>query len=273
MAVLSVLNAPAVRADLPLVAGNFQIAQEFLHGDAHVMILGDSEQNALLDLYPSTWKVDKWSGIVASDEMVDSNGDRLGTYPFGFDEPYIATVADDAADTTDPVAQGGAPDEMRAITFSAQAAPAGDDAKSNRIFEMNLEPNQENLFPGGAWDSATNGTLHADAIVYANPNGLASGLQFDIHTDSDVQLASTTFSAQSNTGGLIDIPLSFSSTGLDSTHVSASFKMLGAPRRLQDQIWSLPARAFGMASPDSNSRASPMVAKGFLISSMGSMNI
>src|SRR5207249_2950944 len=55
------IASASASAALPLVAGNYSIAQQFMHGDAHVVILGDSIQNGLYGLYPSIWKIDKWS--------------------------------------------------------------------------------------------------------------------------------------------------------------------------------------------------------------------
>src|SRR5262249_30355334 len=80
-----------VRADLPLIAGNFSIARKFLHGDAHVLVLGDSEQSGLIGLYPSTWQVDKWSGIVAGPNLGATFSGNTGVYDYGFAAPYIAS--------------------------------------------------------------------------------------------------------------------------------------------------------------------------------------
>jgi hypothetical protein len=202
----------SVRADLPLVAGNFQIAQEFLHGDAHVVMIGDSEQNGLVGLYPSTWQVDKWSGIVAGPNLGQPPNGSTGTYEFGFSQPFMATDNNELADTTDPVAAGAAPGETNVITFAAQTAPPAPNLLYNRILQVALQPNQNSIYHGGSWADSSTGTLHADAIVYANPNGLASGVEYDVDINSnDTPAASTMMDLQSATPGLVDVPLTFPS--------------------------------------------------------------
>ena len=217
----------AVRADLPTVAGNFSIAQKFLHGDAHVVVLGDSEQNGLLGLYPSTWQIDKWSGIVAGENLgATFNGDT-GAYTFGFNQPFIASQSGELADSTNPIVAGQTPDTTRVIKFTSQPASVGGNLLANRVFEVNLEPNQQNIYHGGSWDDLSTGTLHADAIIEANPSGISSGLQYLIRAASpDTPIASTTVNAHASSSGLVQIPLSFQSqSGFRSSGISASFRM------------------------------------------------
>src|SRR6059058_6105761 len=95
--VIAVLACCDARADLPLVA------RKFLHGDAHVVIMGDSEQNGLLGLYPSTWQIDKWSGLVGGANYDSSFNGETGAYTFGFTAPYIASTTEELANTTNPV--------------------------------------------------------------------------------------------------------------------------------------------------------------------------
>src|SRR5690349_18791603 len=91
------------RADLPLIAGNFSIAQKFFHGDAHLVMLGDSEQNGLLGLYPSTWTIDKWAGIVGGDNLGGTFNGDTGLFEFGFNQPFIASQTGELADSTNPL--------------------------------------------------------------------------------------------------------------------------------------------------------------------------
>jgi hypothetical protein len=216
-----------VRADLPLVAGNFSIAQKFFHGDAHLVMLGDSEQNGIVGLYPSTWTIDKWAGMVTGDNLgATFNGDT-GAFNFGFTQPFIASQTGELADTTNPLVAGQVPGATHVINFASQPASTGGNLLSNRVLETDLEPNQQNIFHGGSWDDLSTGTMHADAILYANPTGIPSGLQYVIRgTSTDTPVASAMVNTQSSTKGLIQIPLSFpSQSSFRSSGISGSFRM------------------------------------------------
>ena len=164
-----------VRTALPLVAGNFSIAQEFLHGDAHVMIMGDSEQTGLYGLYTSTWKIDKWSGITAGPNLGSTFDGDTGVFNFGFSGPYIASETGELADSTNPIVAGQTPAVTEVVTFAQQPASTGGNLLSNRLFEVDVEPNQENIYHGGSWDDLGTGTLHADAIFWQIHRGFHRG--------------------------------------------------------------------------------------------------
>src|SRR5205823_3514063 len=80
------------------------------------------------------------------------------------------------------------------------------DPSSTRVYETGLLGPQDLIFSSGRW--ADSGTMHADAIVYGNPNGIASGMQFRVSL-GDSTLASANINAQLATAGYIKIPTTF----------------------------------------------------------------
>jgi hypothetical protein len=219
----------SVHADLPLVSGNYSIARQFLHGDAHIVIVGDSEQNGLYGYYPSILPIDRWTGVVVGPGYSTGPTGNTGVYQFGFGGSYIATSTEELTDTTDPIAAGAAPDHTQVITFHAQTAPATSTLLDNRIFELGFTPDQPGTFHGGNFADTSIGTLHADAIVYANPTGIASGVTLNARINSIVTpVASAPINANSSAPGLIKVPLTFPAQAwTGSNHLTTSFNMTG----------------------------------------------
>jgi hypothetical protein len=197
-------GAGAAPIPLPLVAGNFSIAQQFLHGDAHVVVLGDSEQNGLVATYPARWHVDQWSGIVGGPNLTATFTGDTGVYDFHFPgNPAVASVNNFTADQAGSVAGPGiAPGATMQLTFNAVTTPPAITNLDNRVYSVSLSPNQTTTFYSGKWADTSSGMLHADVLYYANPTGIASGLELDARINSiTTAAASTPINARSATPG------------------------------------------------------------------------
>jgi hypothetical protein len=215
--------APALSLVSPVqpFAGNPQIAYDFLHGNAHVAILGDSLQNGMYGVYPQHWHIDNWTGIVAGQIGAGFVGDS-GAFTFPFDQPFIAGQLPYNSNDVGPAGAGVAPGSTYQIQFNAQPVPPSPPgfppSLTNRVYSVGLTPNQQNTFWNGSqWAGQATGTVHADVLTIANPNGVPAGvLDFNVRLNGpDDVVASTPIVTQSNTTSIQVTHLSFPSKPWD----------------------------------------------------------
>lgn len=214
--------------DLPLVSGDLSIANTFLHGNAHVIIVGDSIQNVLVSYYPTAWKVDSWSGEVIGPNLNGAlDAGDTGAYQLTWNDPttsanYLAVP--NQASGTDNIT-GEAPGQTQHVVFNGTAGAAGN-LLTNRVYSVALNPAHDTLYSGGGWADIPGAAMTADALLYANPNG-ASGLTFNIRGSSDTTaLASTAVDLQSSTSKLVDVPLSYTAQSFSGGNsVAAEFQV------------------------------------------------
>jgi hypothetical protein len=201
---------PALSITSPVqpFAGNTQIAYDFLHGDTHLMVIGDSLQGSLLGYYPSRWHIDHWSGYIG--------GPNYGSAPFGESGIYAnefqgstSVIGPAGVFAADQAAPDGVNNVSPAATYhivfngaTAGSNPSAPPALLNRLYDIVNTPTQHTNFWGGPWlDSATAGKIHMDVLTYANPNGIAPGnVQVNAFIDSASNvIASAPISTRSTT--------------------------------------------------------------------------
>jgi hypothetical protein len=222
---------PAAGQDLPLVSGNMEIAHKFLHGDAHVLLLGDSIQNGMIGAYPKFWKVDKWSGQVVGPNLGTSFAGNTGAFTIELNNPSPAFVGANFTYTPDgapPGLAGFAPGAVQYVTFYPAQAPASGNLLGNRFYEAGLSAGQEDIYAPGKWADVSGGTMHVDVLLYANPQGLASGAVLDVRSNSDTTPdVSIPLSAQSATPGIVKFSGSFQRHTWDAPRSTAgAFRIL-----------------------------------------------
>ncbi|MCU1274292.1 MAG: hypothetical protein JWO48_1723 [Bryobacterales bacterium] len=193
----------------PLVAGNFSIAQEFLHGDAHVIILGDSLQNVLMGNYPSHWHPDHWTGQAY---LYQANGGNSGAYSTTINQPFEASAGYYLPTETPPDGIRGISQMIIPhITFNGTAAGQEANLLTNRVLEEGLFPGQESIYYGGKWADRSTGSLRYSILTYANPNGVPSGnISFDVRINSVTSsVASLAINTLSTTPGFQEQSVTF----------------------------------------------------------------
>jgi hypothetical protein len=205
---LSSLFSSAAAAPVPLVAGNYQIAYDFLHGDTHALLFGDSLQNGSGGLYPSRWHIDKWSGQVAGGASFIGD---TGVWTYTATAPYIASNDDFTAVGMPPDGiSGSSPGPSHHVLFGAGTAGPDSGLVSNRIAEVNLSANQGSVYYSGKWADRSTGQITADLLLYANPQGVTGGVEFDVYINSTTTpVVSIPISTRSNTPGLIKQTVTF----------------------------------------------------------------
>ena len=198
---------------LPLVSGNYKIVQKFLHGDAHVLIIGDSIQNGIIDFYPKVWKIDKWAGITASPGM-DANfaGDPGVAGFYSFPAPlYSVTRVESGDPSVDPtnIPSDISPGPVHQAVFSATPTIAFNGTTlTNRVYSHSLVDSMYSYYGGASW-IASGTPLHADILYYANPTGAANINVVARGASASVPLSTTVFSAYSTTSMLKILPFNF----------------------------------------------------------------
>lgn len=201
--------APARGDDLPLFSGNTDIARQFLHGKANVLVLGDSIQNGMISAYPKYWRPDHWVGQVPGPGLGFGWAGSTGGGPVDWTAangyPSIATADTYSFDqlTTSTGISGIAPGYVKHITLGN--GTAGADLATSRLYGVSLEPNQSSVYAVGNWADRDGVTLHADALVYANPNAIRSGLRFEIYQGSSTPLASVPVDVRTTASGLVKV--------------------------------------------------------------------
>jgi hypothetical protein len=228
--------ALAVTSPVQPFAGNTQIAYDFLHGNTHLMVIGDSLQGSLLGSYPSRWHIDHWSGYLG--------GPNYGTPLFG-DSGIYTNQFQGSTSVIGPAgvfaADQAAPDSVNNVSPAAtyhivfNGATAGSNpffpaALQNRLYDVVNTPTQHTNFWGGPWlDSATAGKIHMDVLTYANPNGIAPGnVQVNAFIDSASNvIASAPISTRSATSGWQKTTLTYDATAwTPGTGLTLSFQAI-----------------------------------------------
>jgi hypothetical protein len=234
--------SPALTITSPVkpFAGNTQIAYDFLHGDTHLMVIGDSLQGSLMGSYPSRWHIDHWSGYLG--------GPNYGTPLFGDSGIYTnqfqgstSVIGPAGVFAADQAAPDGVNNVSPAATYhivfsgaTAGSNPFFPPALQNRLYDVVNTPTQHTNFWGGPWlDSATAGKIHMDVLTYANPNGIAPGnVQVNAFIDSASNvIASAPISTRSATSGWQKTTLTYDATAwTPGTGLTLSFQALpGVP--------------------------------------------
>jgi hypothetical protein len=205
-------GACAPAAELPLVAGNFNIAQEFLHGDTHALLFGDSLQNYIISVYPQVWKIDRWAGQVGGPNLSASPLGPSGTYAYNTESaPFVQSQGFYLASDTPPDGiRSTGPGTSSHVVFKAATGGPDNGLYSNVIAEVSLAEHQETTYRSGKWADKSTGTITADLLLYANPKGVSSGVQFDVYiNDLAKPVASIPINTRSATPGLIKQTISF----------------------------------------------------------------
>ena len=212
-AAIACAGGSAAAAELPLVAGNYQIANEFLHGDTHALLFGDSLQNYMVSVYPQVWQVDKWTGQVGGPNLTATVLGPSGTYSYVTDpNSYIQSSGFYLASDTPPDGiRSTGPGTSAHVVFKAATASPNIGLSANIIGEVSLAEHQETIYRSGKWADKSTGTITADLLLYANPKGVAPGtVTFDVYINNQVTpVASIPINTRSATSGLIKQTISF----------------------------------------------------------------
>jgi hypothetical protein len=104
---------------------------------------------------------------------------------------------------------GFAPGAVQHVTFNAVEAPPGG-LLDNRFLSYGLAEGQENIYFSGKWADRADGRIYVDALLYGNPQGLASGAQLDVRLNSlTTPVLSIPLNARSSEGKLVKLSGSF----------------------------------------------------------------
>jgi MYXO-CTERM domain-containing protein len=185
-ALLLVCPAAWAQDDVPLVSGNMEIAHKFLHGDAHVLLMGDSIQNGLIGAYPKHWKVDKWVGQVVGPNLGQSYAGNTGAWGIMLNnppQPFVDMNTSYLPDVPPPGLAGYAPGAVHYVSFNGQQAGQGG-LLANRFIEFGLASGQDQIYSSGKWADRSDGQINVDVILYGNPQGIASGAELALRTNS-----------------------------------------------------------------------------------------
>ena len=236
LAILVVAAAPvAAWAAAPDFYGNTEIAARIRQGDANVVLLGDSLQNVTQGEYLRRWPVQKFVGQFVGENV----GQNTGAYSFqSFSHPWLGAHHARIADNP-PAADGYtgiAPSATYHARFNAQPVAAADNILSNRVYTMQLAPDQPANYFGGNWSHIDGKPMTVDLLVYANPQGLASGLKLEVQGNSiTTPLASTPISTHSATPEIRKYTLNFNSQAINSDKaLSAVIRMEAGTTPTQD---------------------------------------
>jgi hypothetical protein len=180
-AAVSCACTPATRA-APPVSGNFAIANKILHGDAHVILICDSEQNSLINIYRKYWKPDHFAGQIfgygfsptATPMYAETLQSTLSSPASGFYFPVGSPFNSSPPDGI----TGINPDAIAHVSFSGSTGPTGQGSLANRVYEGHISPAAD-------WQNAPTGNVQVSMLTYANANGVAPGaVKVDVLTDS-----------------------------------------------------------------------------------------
>jgi hypothetical protein len=228
--------APAlsVTSTVKPYAGNPQIAYDLLHGNTHLMVVGDSEQGALVGNYPSQWHIDRWSGYLGGPNYTAGFTGDTGIFTFEFpSNPVIGSAGAYSADTPAPDGVNGvSPAALYHITFNGQTAPNNPGfppSLFNRVYQVANSPSQHTNFSGGPWLDTSVGKIHMDVLTYANPNGVAPGniVADAIISDPNNPVATAPISTLSATGGWQKTTLTYDATPWpEGTGLNVNFRVL-----------------------------------------------
>jgi hypothetical protein len=228
--------SPALSLVSPVVpfAGNPQIAYDFLHGNTHLLVIGDSEQGALLGNYPSQWHIDHWSGLLAGPNYASGSVGDSGAFTFEF--PGTSVIGSATTYAADQVAPDGingvSPSALYHITFNGKTAIANPNAPpplDNRIYQVGNTPTQRTNFFGGPFLDTSSGQIHMDVLTYANPNGVAPG---NVEVDALIAnpyapVASAPISTQSSVSGWQKTTLTYGAVPWPAgTGLNVNFRVL-----------------------------------------------
>ena len=196
----------------PLISGNFAIADKLLHGDGHVLIVGDSEQNSLVNLYGTYWQPDKWTGVTLATGLsptpVANYADFIHTPLITSDSSLIFPLGGPFAATPPDGITGISPGAAPHVYFSGTAAPAGQNMFYNRTYEADL-------LPSATWMNSPSGNVKFSTLFYMNPDGVAPGfVTLDARTDSLYDtVASAPISTQAAKSGFMTTTLNIPTAG------------------------------------------------------------
>ncbi len=170
----------------PRVAGDPAVAQQFVAGDAELLILGDSINHIYM---PPAYK--KLAGFDVGGQLLNANQSELFT--LGMDaffygpgaNPLVqsATLFQAGAATTDGIT-GVLPAGGWGVTFGSGVVPVSTSAFDNVIVEARLTSpiNAGNVYAdtqtgGSFWlDDAPDGSFDITLLTVAGPNGIPDGI-------------------------------------------------------------------------------------------------
>lgn len=181
---VAAMPAVVTAAPLPRFSGNLDIADQIVHRDARMIMLGDSIQNEMGHYYLSTWQPDHVSGQVVSGNFAHSfgSGDVAATVFTSHSQSWLERVYRRTPDVS-AVSEGVtaiAPGATLQPIFKAGVAGAVVNQLSNRVLDAQLSPNQASVYAGGNWAQGKPVTF--SALAYANPGAQANGLRFNLWT-------------------------------------------------------------------------------------------
>ena len=228
-AVLCALSGLSFAQDVPLVSGNYDVARKFFHGDAHVLLLGDSIQNGMIGVYPKVWEVDKWVGQVVGPNLNSTFAGNTGAFGLIFNNPkpaFVNTNLTHLPDAPPAGLAGFAPGAVQHVTFNAVEAPPGG-ILDNRFLSYGLAAGQEQIYFPGKWADRADGRIYVDALLYGNPQGIESGAQLDMRVNSQTAAALTIpLNARSEEGRIVKLSGSFPAQPWNpGTGISGEFRL------------------------------------------------
>ena len=149
---------------LPYVSGDYSIANQIIHGNANVLLIGDSIATDIAPSYFSEWKVDRWSGVVL--------GPNLGGDQFTLSSSLVSSaVSRNGRSAAGPAGiSTSAPGLENEYVFNGTTASSN--WLSNRFYEFAIDPTMGGPF---AMTNQSTGQLTFTPLVYGNSNGVADG--------------------------------------------------------------------------------------------------
>ncbi len=176
----------------PLFGGNLSIAHRLVHGNSHVMVIGDSIHNNMLDSYMTLWQPVGWSGRFVSPSFCDTfghedSGSRVWPWDTpGFKESFLHVSPYDNATAT-----LGLPIYMEAISPAAYdyiefnntpTRPLHGDV-FNRFYEaiVGNGDDQPLQFP-----ESGDRKVDVDIALFAHPGGQTDHLFVDIRNGKQI---------------------------------------------------------------------------------------
>ncbi len=162
------------RDGLPMLAGDLSIANSVVHGNAHMLTLGDSILFNIEPAYVRDWHPDRWSGVVL--------GQNFAHWTANVQNPSISSVTLRTTRDAETTGAGPAgllpvvPNAQAEYVFNGTAAPSTDSSPqtlASRFYEIGMDSSY--LGPAAAWANTNGGTVNITPLLFANPNGAATG--------------------------------------------------------------------------------------------------
>jgi hypothetical protein len=232
---------PAAGAEIPLFAGNTQIARDIVHGDAHLLVLGDSLQfRNQIPAYLSQWKPDQFSGQVVGPNLSSSFGfgnvgSDVGGWGFwGALPSWIQSEGMNRTPDAPPGPDGYAGTSPAATTsYVFNAVPV---TGNPVITTFSLYGNQDAIYSSGRWADRNDVPISLDVLTYNNPGGMTSGISLKVYNGTNpIPIASIPISTYAATPGVVDHTVSFPGQRWDaSQQLTGCLEMDAGTVPLQD---------------------------------------